>query len=55
MNEPVNFCDGECKWDRTDLCPDHPRTEYLSDPLPSPYMVGSLPFEKKTLSKHPAS
>jgi alpha-glucosidase/lysosomal alpha-glucosidase len=51
MNEPANFCDGECKWKR-DLPADDNVSEYLLQPLPLPYLPGGIKLETKTLREN---
>lgn len=40
MNEPANFCNGECKWYRK-LAHDPIREEYKNDELKLPYLPGN--------------
>lgn len=39
MNEPANFCNGECSW--YDKNADSPKDEYKHSPFDLPYMPGS--------------
>lgn len=51
MNEPANFCNGECKWYRK-LALDPIKEEYKNDELKLPYLPGNQKLENKTLPSH---
>ena len=51
MNEPANFCNGECNWTRV-MPDDEPNKDYLVDEIDFPYQPGGINLETKTLPPH---
>lgn len=48
MNEPANFCEGECNW--STKLHDHPKQDSKLHPeIIFPYIPGKLPLANKTL------
>ncbi|CAD8111009.1 unnamed protein product [Paramecium sonneborni] len=51
MNEPANFCQGECNW--SNKVNDHPiRKDRLNKEIDFPYIPGQIPLANKTLPPH---
>lgn len=51
MNEPTNFCNGECKWNR--MMPNDPVNESYKNPIIKlPYTPGDIPLDTKTIRKY---
>ena len=51
MNEPANFCEGECNWRNHHR--DHPKREdKLNNEIIFPYIPGEIPLANKTLPPH---
>jgi alpha-glucosidase/lysosomal alpha-glucosidase len=51
MNEPTNFCDGECRTEINFTIADN-TSEYFSHPLSLPYLPGNVKLETKSLRKN---
>jgi len=50
MNEPTNFCDGECNWTRERPEEDLPVEFFKNDIIKLPYTPGITRLDSKTLS-----
>lgn len=49
MNEPTNFCDGECDWSRSRPSEDYSNDSYKHDIIKLPYTPGQTRLDKNTL------
>ena len=49
MNEPANFCTGECYWDEHPLDNSPDKESYINDEIHFPYVPGRTNLDDKTL------